>query len=199
MLVECDSGQVILEFDHLGDKLELEISRPLVPDRAKSDSRCFFFDDELGPDQVLCSVARPCEDLGNRNIEYVTKLRLLAIIFRPKRNDNLTISRVAASEAIVKWAGPALGFGSFAKTSDSLSIVKMKDLLCKPSAHFVNLVPVWFCQRLVFSGSRVFMEGNKHDRAPSQALTAALISSCRLNFRWRFESSLSSFKLAWLV
>lgn len=49
--------------------------------------------------------------------------------------------RVAISEAIVRRAGPALGFGSFAKTSQPLSIVKINALLCRPSVHFVTLVP----------------------------------------------------------
>lgn len=56
--------------------------------------------------------------------------------------DCLTSSRVATSEATVKCAGPALGLGSFAKTSDPLSIVKMNALLCNPSEHFVTLVPI---------------------------------------------------------
>lgn len=41
----------------------------------------------------------------------------------------------------MKRAAPALGFGSFAKTSQPLSIVKINALLCNPSAHFVTLVP----------------------------------------------------------
>lgn len=53
----------------------------------------------------------------------------------------LTNLRVAISDATVKRAGPALGFGSFARTSQPLSIVKINALLCSPSAHFVILVP----------------------------------------------------------
>lgn len=42
----------------------------------------------------------------------------------------------------MKWEGPAFGFGSLAKISAPLSIVKINALLRKPSEHFRILVPV---------------------------------------------------------
>lgn len=60
---------------------------------------------------------------------------------------------MATSDAVVKNAGPALGLGSFTKTSLLLSIVKSNALLNCPSTHFSTFTPAvdsrWSAYELV--------------------------------------------------
>lgn len=55
----------------------------------------------------------------------------------------LTKVRVATSDAVVTYAGPALGLGSLANTSTPLFIVSSKALLLRPSRHLNIWTPKW--------------------------------------------------------